>query len=374
MLNERIPVEESYKKYTFKEFRDTLKTHQELTADLTARVLLNLTGVKVTNDTELFIPHLPYFERLGTVLKATPEDDLANYLVLRSLVEFAGATPLRQFVEAFQSSLTGRRESSPRWMKCVQTTTHYFGAFASDLLINIDDGEEVKNETLKMISDIKNAFKHIIENSDWMDGDTMNEALDKLASIKAFAVTPTSLNKTVIENIYKDAIGSTKLQFYLHNLLAMQKFWTKKIMNELSKEKPPQMIDVNHMDFDTTLVNAMYSPDMNAIWIPLGIAHPPMYQDHRLRALNYGALGSIIAHELTHGFDNSGALFDKFGFYQEWWSEDTKEAFQDKQQCFIDHYSTYNFTELSGIPGYSGPVSVDGNLTLSENIAGLSLF
>ena len=95
MQTEQIPIEETFKKYTFKEFKDTLKSHHNLTSHLTAKVLLNLTGVEITDETEMFIPELSYFESLGRVLELTPEEDLVNYLVFRSLVEFAGATSLR---------------------------------------------------------------------------------------------------------------------------------------------------------------------------------------------------------------------------------------------------------------------------------------
>ena len=120
----------------------------------------------------------------------------------------------------------------------------------------------------------------------------------------------------------------------------------------------------------------MYEPEANAIWIPLGIQRPPVYQIGRVESLNYGGLGYVLGHEFTHGFDNTGANFDRFGNYISWWSNDTEVKFKAKQDCFVKQYSSYKFTALDdmikkGI--YKGPTNVNGNQTLGENIAGNSL-
>ncbi len=114
----------------------------------------------------------------------------------------------------------------------------------------------------------------------------------------------------------------------------------------------------------------MYMPPDNSIWIPLGIQIPPYFQEDRIQALNYGAIGMVLGHELTHGFDNNGAQFDAHGNFENWWTDDTKQAFQEKYQCFIDQYNSYSYPILEEIEGYDGPSNVNGNQTLGENIAG----
>lgn len=99
---------------------------------------------------------------------------------------------------------------------------------------------------------------------------------------------------------------------------------------------------------------------------------PPFYESDRVQSLNYGAIGMVLGHELTHGFDNMGSLFDKFGNFKNWWSNQTHEEFVKKQQCFIDQYGSYGFPYLQSIPGYNGPISINGKQTLGENIAGLA--
>ena len=119
-------------------------------------------------------------------------------------------------------------------------------------------------------------------------------------------------------------------------------------------------------------VNAMYVPPENSIWIPLGIQRPPFYQYDSIQALNYGALGLVLGHEMTHGFDNMGALYDAHGNFKNWWTNATRKEFQNKQKCFIEEYGNYNFPILDLLgEDYHGPKNVSGTRTLGENIAGI---
>ena len=116
----------------------------------------------------------------------------------------------------------------------------------------------------------------------------------------------------------------------------------------------------------------MYVPPENSIWIPLGIQRPPFYQYDSIQALNYGALGLVLGHEMTHGFDNMGALYDAHGNFKNWWTNATRNEFQNKQKCFIEEYGNYNFPILDLLgEDYHGPKNVSGTRTLGENIAGI---
>ncbi|CAG0898857.1 unnamed protein product [Darwinula stevensoni] len=114
-----------------------------------------------------------------------------------------------------------------------------------------------------------------------------------------------------------------------------------------------------------TIVNAFYYPSMNSITIPAGILQSPFYEKGRLAAMNYGGIGMVIGHEITHGFDNSGRLYDARGNLVNWWTPKTAETFKEKAQCFVDQYSGYEVPELSGMEERF----VNGTLTLGENIA-----
>ncbi len=170
----------------------------------------------------------------------------------------------------------------------------------------------------------------------------------------------------VFEGLPRQSIGSNS---FLSNVVQMQKFWSQKELQRMLA-KPTYEDDIHAFAFDTSLVNAMYVPEENSIWIPLGIQNPPFFQGNRVQALNYGAIGMVLGHELTHGFDNMGSQFDQFGNYINWWSNQTKEEFVQRQQCFIQQYGNFSFEVLQSVAGYQGPTSVNGQATLGENIAG----
>jgi len=219
-----------------------------------------------------------------------------------------------------------------------------------------------------MIEDLRSSFAELIEGATWMDEETRSRALDKLELIKSTDAFSQNITEEALSQVYEGFEANIQYNSFLQNIVEMQTFWSKKEMLRML-EKPTYNDDINALGFDTSLVNAMYSPEQNSIWIPLGIQMPPFYSNHEVQSLNYGSLGMVLGHEMTHGFDNLGSQFDKYGNYQNWWSNDTKTQFVDKYQCFIEQYNNFSFPALSEIPGYDGPISVNGTQTLGENIA-----
>jgi len=198
---------------------------------------------------------------------------------------------------------------------------------------------------------------------------TQKRAQIKLEAIETNIITNHRLSDDELEAFYD---GAKELQpgLYLENILEMQEYWTGRLLSGLGKTT--SFMDEDGIGYDQSIVNAYYSPVFNAIAVPLGILHFPFYHVQRTAAaaLNFGAVGSVVGHEFTHGFDNNGALFDENGDVENWWSEDTMRAFREKQMCFVDQYSSFPIRELDRIPGYEGRKRIDGNNTLGENIAG----
>lgn len=229
------------------------------------------------------------------------------------------------------------------------------------------DGNETKTVSEELIQDLRTSFEYLIKDADWMDEGTRSKALDKLTAIQAKDGFSENLTSRTLSEVYSGLEGISENTF-LKNIFNLQVFWSQK---EIARAlgAPTFEDDVNKLGFDTSLVNAMYVPPENSIWIPLGIQRPPFYQSDSVDALNYGALGMVLGHELTHGFDNNGALYDSHGNFVNWWSNQTRKEFQKKQQCFIDEYDGYTFKIFDKIPNYKGPKGVDGTRTLGENIA-----
>ncbi|TRY77870.1 hypothetical protein TCAL_08138 [Tigriopus californicus] len=209
-------------------------------------------------------------------------------------------------------------------------------------------------------------FQKMVEFAPYTTRKTSAKAQEKLSSMDTLVVFLDSIQGKVIEHVY-EGMPPMKAGTLLANTVNLQIFWTRKALSTL-KEKPT-FENTDDKSFDTGLVNAMYVPNFNAIWIPLGILHSPMFQKDRLSASNFGALGMVLGHEMTHGFDNMGSLFDKSGNWKNWWSEATAKRFKERQQCFVDQYSKYKLDFLKKIPGYTGPTHVNGLITLGENIA-----
>ncbi len=145
--------------------------------------------------------------------------------------------------------------------------------------------------------------------------ETRKNALEKLESMATYIITappPPSdrMTSDELDDFYSD-VGKLDPATYVANMLALQRFWTTVLMRRLGR--PAHFLTEKDMDFDDTLVNAYYGPSFNALHVPLGILNYPMFQRRRLPALNLGSIGAIIGHEMTHGFDNNGARFDKDG-------------------------------------------------------------
>jgi len=251
---------------------------------------------------------------------------------------------------------------------CVGLSIKYFGAKVAQLYSSKFDGEETQKATKVMIENLRDSFAELIQGATWMDEKTRSKALNKLAQIKSTDGFSKNLTDHAVAHVYQGFDETINYSTFLTNVVKMQTFWSKKEVNRML-EKPTYNDDINALGFDTSLVNAMYSPEENSIWIPLGIQNPPFYAGHQVQSLNYGAIGMVLGHELTHGFDNMGRQFDKYGNYENWWSNETSARFVDRQRCFVEQYGNFSFQILEQIAGYEGPTNVSGTQTLGENIA-----
>lgn len=371
ITNKKLSLLENVKQVPFQEFQTILDPKISGGVDIPGvikHVVKELTGVELTPSTRVNVPDWQYFKKLSSVLAQEPDVDLINLMVFQKMIDFAPYTNkvMRQLENIFSGAATGLEVSPPRWSTCVGTTVSYFGAKVSQMLINDENGTEIKNLTLSLVKNLKGSFAEIIKEAKWMDAESIAKAQEKLNSLETLVVFSNSIQSKVIEHVY-EGMPNMASNTLVANIVNLQIFWTRKCLATLTEK--PQFEDVDDKAFDTGLVNAMYAPEFNAIWIPLGILHSPFFQSDRLSASNFGALGMVLGHELTHAFDNTGALFDKNGIIKNWWSEGTKKSFVERQKCFVDQYSKFKVDFLKLVPGYKGPTNVDGKLSLGENIA-----
>ncbi|CAG0895500.1 unnamed protein product [Darwinula stevensoni] len=220
--------------------------------------------------------------------------------------------------------------------------------------------EVARSQVEQLVEDLRAAFDGILDEIDWMDAATRENARKKNRAIRAFIGYPDFILDPQALADYYFGISMNR-NGHLSNALSMLGWeWSRQAVG---LNKP---VDRDAWITHPTVVNAYYYPLMNSITFPAGILQSPFYQKGRLAAMNYGGIGMVIGHEITHGFDDSGRLFDDRGNLVDWWTEATTDAFLERAMCFVEQYNSYKIPELSG---FLEDPHVNGQLTLGENIA-----
>jgi endothelin-converting enzyme/putative endopeptidase len=291
-----------------------------------------------------------FFKALGKLLAATPIDDVKTYLRWQLIHSSAAILPMAFVDENFAfygKVLTGAQELRPRWKRCVQYTDGDLGEALGQAFVKETFGPEAKADTLKVVHEIEAALSKDIDSLAWMTDATKREAKVKLQAVADKIGYPDKWRDYSALVIKRgDALGNSQRAnaFEFHRQL-------KKIGNPTDKAEwgmtPPT-------------VNAYYNPLQNNINFPAGILQPPFYNVKNDPAVNYGGVGAVVGHELTHGFDDQGRQFDARGNLKDWWTQQDGAAFDQRAQCFVDEYSS--FTAVAD-------VKLNGKLTLGENVA-----
>jgi predicted metalloendopeptidase len=300
--------------------------------------------------TQINVATPEFFTALAERVAASEPADLRAYLTWHAVDALSDALPER-FVEArydfFGETLSGQKEIEPRWKRCVGATENALGEAVGKLYVERRFAGDSKAKALEMIADLERAFESNLPELAWMDETTRGRALDKLAAIG---------DKVGYPDQWRDysamplAAGD-----YFANHLAGSAFETDRQVSQVGGP-----VDRGEWRMTPQTVNASYNPLLNEISFPAGILQPPMFHRDFPAAMNYGAIGAVVGHEITHGFDDQGRKFDPRGELREWWEPAVAASFETRAQCVDDFYSG-----LEVEPG----VHVNGRLTLGENIA-----
>jgi len=206
-----------------------------------------------------------------------------------------------------------------------------------------------------MVADIINSFEQNLKSIHWMDDKTKGKAKGKAEAILQKIGYPDNLSTANQLNAHYADLSIDTSTSYMDNIFASTKFGVQSNLDQLDKA-----VDKTEWDMTPPTVNAYYNPPNNEIVFPAGILQSPFYDGSSLRASNYGGIGVVIGHELTHGFDDEGSQYDKDGNLVPWWPEDVVTKFKEKTKCIADEYSAFQIENGD---------HVNGNLTLGENIA-----
>lgn len=312
---------------------------------------LNNSGVKSIDSVIVGQPE--FFKALDTILKTTAVDDWKNYLRFRLVRTFSNSLPDAYGVEAFNFSklLSGAKERKPRWKRVIQSEENAMGELLGQLYVKEFFNETAKKRYNDMVEAIRDVYKERIQKLTWMSDDTKQKALTKLAAIKKKVGYPDKWKDFSAMEIGKES--------YVQNVINANKWWHNHEFNKLGKP-----VDRDEWDMYPQTYNAYYNPSNNEIVLPAGIFTIPGYKDEEVDdAVVYGYAGaSTIGHEITHGFDDEGRLFDEKGNLKSWWTSKDSAEFATRSAFMVNQ-----FNEFEPIPG----MHINGKASLGENIADL---
>jgi putative endopeptidase len=340
--------------WTRVEMRNPLKTTNKRTLDKVAaeapgfdwKGYFAARGVKLT---DLNLTQPSFFQAFGKLVSEVPAPQWRTYLRWHALSATANLLPRAFGEEAFAfhgKTLNGTPQREPRAKRIEAMTDGTLGEALGQLYVKVAFPPESKKKVLEMVENLRIALRERIANLDWMGPETKQQALTKL---NAFGV------KIGYPDKWKTYAFDVKRDDFFGNVRRAAAF---RVAENLAKLGKP--IDRTEWGMTPPTVNAYYSPTMNEIVFPAGILQPPFFDAKADDAVNYGALGYVIGHEMTHGFDDSGSQFDAEGNLKNWWTEADKKAYQTRTDLVVKQYDAYE--PIHG-------EHVNGKLTLGENIA-----
>lgn len=246
--------------------------------------------------------------------------------------------------KGLRKALIGSDGGEETWRYCVSDTNYAIGFAIGAMFVREVFHGGAKPQAEEMINEVRNAFKHNLQNLKWMDTETRSLAEDKADAISDMIGFPDYiLNPVLLDERYKELdIDPSK---YFKNNLNLNFYNLKRNLEELDKP-------VNKTQWGMTppTVNAYYTATKNQIVFPAGVLQLPFYDLGNPKSLNYGGMGVVMGHELTHAFDDQGREYDKFGNLHQWWNNKTIQRFKERANCFTEQYNSYqiNGRNLNG--------------------------
>ena len=300
----------------------------------------------------LVVMMLDYMKALDNIIVDTSLDDWKTYLTWAALNSNAHLLTEELDVQNFEfysRKLRGIEEMLPRWKRAVNNVNGSLGEAVGQVYVAKHFPPEAKQRMTELVDNLQKAYAISIEQLDWMGDETKAEALEKLSKFTTKIGYPDKWkNYSALEIDAGDLVGN------LHRASQFE------YQEEIARRK--QQVDRSEWNMTPQTVNAYFSPPLNEIVFPAAILQPPFFDLYADDAINYGAIGAIIGHEIGHGFDDKGSTFDGDGVLRNWWTAEDRAEFEARTARLVDQYNQYKpFDDLS----------VNGEFTLGENIGDL---
>jgi putative endopeptidase len=291
-----------------------------------------------------------FFKQVNPLIVSIPLQDWKTYLRWKVLNDSAPYLS-QNFVDedfAFNHEyLNGQKENQARWKRCTRYVDRQLPEALGQLYVEKTFGPDGKKRTLEMVNNIEKAMGEDFKSLPWMSETTKKQAEAKLAAIRNHIGYPDKWRDYSSVVIKRDDL--------LGNVERTDAFEVRRHLNKIGKP-----VDRDEWSMSPPTVNAYYRPSMNDINFPAGILQPPFFDKTADDAINYGGIGAVIGHELTHGFDDQGSQFDANGNFNSWWTKEDRAEFDKRTDCLANEYG--NFVAVAD-------VKLNGRLTLGENTA-----
>jgi putative endopeptidase len=346
------------KAYTNTEMRDPIRNYnkmsvadvQKLAPDFDFALFFERSGLPALQEVNVGNPE--FFKNFNQTLKSTPIESWKWYLKWNVIAKNAGFLSdvfVNESFEFYGKMMSGSEKIRPRWKRVLEAVNSTLDEAIGQIYVKKYFPPQSKQRMLELVGNLKVAFGERINNLEWMSDETKEKALDKLTSMKVKIGYPDKWKDYTTLEIQHDT--------YLTNIIRARRWYFQDMIRRIDKP-----VDKTEWAMSPQTVNAYYHPLNNEIAFPAAILQPPFFFADADDAVNYGAIGVVIGHEMTHGFDDKGRMFDKNGNMTNWWTDDDKTRFEERTKLLVNQFNKVNVID---------ELFANGEFSLGENIADL---
>jgi len=340
------------------EMRDPYKLYNKYSLDGATKATPGIdwktlfVDMKITGQDSLIVATPNFFKEAGKQLKTTPLDVWKKYLkfhVVNDMTPFLSKNFDELHFNFYGREVSGQKEQKPRWKRVLNVVDGSVGELLGKMYVDKHFKPEAKQRMMELVKNLEETYSDRIKRLDWMTDSTKAKAQEKLSSF---------MKKIGYPDKWKDY---SKLEIvgndYVKNILASSAFEYDYTLAKLGRP-----VDKTEWQMTPPTVNAYYNPAFNEIVFPAGILQFPFFDAEADDAVNYGGIGGVIGHEMTHGFDDQGRQYAADGNLKDWWGPTDAAKFKEKADMVVNQYNTFTILDS---------VHVNGELTLGENLADL---
>ncbi|GAB4380033.1 MAG: M13 family metallopeptidase [Calditrichia bacterium] len=307
-------------------------------------------GVQATEKINVAQPE--FFKEAAKMIRDISLDDWKTYLrwhLIHNAAPYLNSEFVNENFRFYGTFLSGTEKLQPRWKRVLRETSSSLGEIVGQMYVERYFPPRAKTRMVELVNNLKTAFANRIKNVEWMTEESKQRALEKLAAFGVKIGYPDEWIDYSTLEIQRDS--------YVMNVLRATRFEVRRDLNKIGKP-----VDRTEWGMTPQTVNAYYHPFLNEIVFPAAILQPPFFNFEADDAVNYGAIGVVIGHEMTHGFDDQGRQFDAQGNLNDWWNKEDEERFKTRAEILVRQYNEFVPVDT---------FHVNGKLTLGENIADL---